>query len=350
VAQAIPQLARACCRGVILWRFCLQEHVTGMLAAGGGQSSSSLLACPQEHVRNMCILAHVDHGKTTCADNLVASNGIISRQSAGKIRYMDSRVDEQERQITMKSSAIALQWRRPRGEVSGDVYLVNLIDSPGHVDFASEVSTAARLADGALVVIDVVEGVAAQTRTVLRQAWRDRVRTCLLLNKVDRLIVELELSPMEAYQRLVKILEQVNAVNQMLLSEDIMAKDAEEKEAATTAQAQGTTEGIDLADASLDFDLVAEEAYTYSPERGNVAFGSASHGWAFTIASFAKLIAGKIGAKPENLQRVLWGEWFFNKKTRRAQPVIPLTRRLSRCLWSSCCSKCSPSMMRRTGH
>merc|ERR1719499_2800020 len=112
--------------------------------------------------------------------------------------------------------AIALQWRKPGEDATRPGYLVNLIDSPGHVDFTSEVSTAARLADGALVVIDVVEGVEAQTRTVLRQAWRDRVKTCLFLNKVDRLIVELELTPMEAYERLLKILEQVNAVNQQL--------------------------------------------------------------------------------------------------------------------------------------
>eukprot|EP00971_Amphidinium_carterae_P115045 2278748-Amphidinium_carterae.1 len=137
-----------------------------------------------EHIRNMCILAHVDHGKTTCADNLIASNGIISRQSAGKIRYMDSRSDEQERMITMKSSAIALRWNAPSTSSSERTsYLVNLIDSPGHVDFSSEVSTAARLADGALVVVDVVEGVLSQTRAVLRQAWRDQVKTCLVLNK-----------------------------------------------------------------------------------------------------------------------------------------------------------------------
>merc|ERR1719238_1101483 len=131
----------------------------------------------------------------------------------------------------MKSSSIALLWAQPRllaSEQPRLPFLINLIDSPGHVDFTSEVSTAARLADGALVVVDVVEGVAAQTRAVLRQAWRDRVKTCLLLNKIDRLIVELELTPIEAYQRLVRILEQVNAVNQQLLSEDIMARDAEE--------------------------------------------------------------------------------------------------------------------------
>mmetsp|Transcript_164298 Transcript_164298/g.522507 ORF Transcript_164298/g.522507 Transcript_164298/m.522507 type:complete len:918 (+) Transcript_164298:149-2902(+) len=276
------------------------------------------MAVSQDHIRNICILAHVDHGKTTCADNLVASNGFISRQSAGKIRYMDSRMDEQERQITMKSSSIALQWRNSTAEES-PTYIVNLIDSPGHVDFTSEVSMAARLADGALVVVDVVEGVAAQTRTVLRQAWRDRVRTCLLLNKVDRLIIELELTPLEAYERLLKILEQVNAVNQQLVCEEVMARDAEATMRQGAAESAAAGEGIDLAAPELQFDLAAEEAVTYSPERGNVAFGSASHGWAFCLDGFARLIAGKMGAKPANLQRVLWGEFSFNKKTKRAQ-------------------------------
>lgn len=267
--------------------------------------------CPPENVRNICILAHVDHGKTTCADNLVASNGIISRQSAGKIRYMDSRTDEQERQITMKSSAIGLKYVSQAQEA----HLINLIDSPGHVDFTSEVSTAARLADGALVVVDVVEGVAAQTRTVLRQAWRDRVKTCLFLNKIDRMIIELELTPMEAYLRLVRILEQVNAVNQQLISEEIMARDGEEgPEEATKGSGEA---GIDLtSDNMLEFDIELEEEWRYSPEKGNVAFGSASHGWAFRIDTFAKMIGTKLGAKPQNLQRVLWGDWAFNPKTK----------------------------------
>eukprot|EP00439_Symbiodinium_sp_Y106_P056846 s1872_g8.t1 len=137
-----------------------------------GREAESL-AWPQDNVRNICILAHVDHGKTTCADNLISTNGFISPQSAGKIR------------------SIALRWQG-----LSRTFLVNLIDSPGHVDFTSE--------DGALIVIDVVEGVEAQTRTVLRQAYRDRVKSCLFLNKVDRLIVELELPPMEIYQRLAR--------------------------------------------------------------------------------------------------------------------------------------------------
>ena len=128
-------------------------------------------------IRNICILAHVDHGKTTLADALVASNGLISQRLAGQLRYLDSRPDEQERGITMKSSAVTLGFNG---------HVINLIDSPGHVDFSSEVSTAVRLCDGSIVVIDVVEGVQPQTEVVLKQAWLEGIKPVLVLNKVDK--------------------------------------------------------------------------------------------------------------------------------------------------------------------
>lgn len=147
------------------------------------------------NIRNFCILAHVDHGKTTLADTLLASNGIISTRMSGKLRYMDSRADEQERGITMKSSAISLIHTTAESQQ----YLINLIDSPGHVDFSSEVSTAIRLCDGAAILIDVCEGICPQTHAVLRQASVENLKLILIFNKIDRLISELKMSPLEAY-------------------------------------------------------------------------------------------------------------------------------------------------------
>eukprot|EP01035_Chromulina_nebulosa_P018975 gene18975-24786_t len=111
-----------------------------------------------ENIRNFCILAHVDHGKTTLSDSLVCSNGVISPKLAGKARYLDSTEEEQRRGITMHSSAISLLFKlEDKANNTNEDYLINLVDSPGHIDFSSDVSTATRLCDGALIVVDVLE-------------------------------------------------------------------------------------------------------------------------------------------------------------------------------------------------
>jgi len=112
--------------------------------------------------------------------------------------------------------------------VGHEEYLINLIDSPGHVDFSSEVSTAVRLCDGAIVVVDVAEGVCPQTQTVLQQAWMEGIKPCLVLNKIDRLITELKYTPTEAYYHLQQVLEQVNAVTGALFTSEIMQAAADE--------------------------------------------------------------------------------------------------------------------------
>lgn len=136
-----------------------------------------------DSIRNVCVIAHVDHGKTTLTDCLLASNRIISSSLAGKLRYLDSREDEQEREITMKSSSVSLVVPQAEGTPDG---LLNLIDSPGHVDFSFEVSSGLKVCDNALLVVDVVEGVCSQTHKVLTAAIKEGLKVALLINKIDK--------------------------------------------------------------------------------------------------------------------------------------------------------------------
>ncbi|XP_077084107.1 elongation factor-like GTPase 1 isoform X2 [Siphateles boraxobius] len=262
-------------------------------------------------IRNLCILAHVDHGKTTLADCLVASNGIISSRLAGKLRYLDSREDEQIRGITMKSSAISLHCT-----TGGNDYLINLIDSPGHVDFSSEVSTAVRLCDGAIVVVDAVEGVCPQTQVVLRQAWLENIRPVLVINKIDRLIVELKLTSQEAYTHLQKILEQVNAVTGTLFTSKVLEERAEKN-----AEAQSSCTENDSGDQVYDWSAGLEETddsdLYFSPDRGNVVFASAIDGWGFRIHQFAEMYSQKMGIRFWVLLKTLWGDFYLNAKAKK---------------------------------
>lgn len=157
-----------------------------------------------KHIRNIGIVAHIDHGKTTLSDNLLAGAGIISEELAGRQLFMDSDAEEQARGITIDASNVSMVH-----EYEGQDYLINMIDTPGHVDFGGDVTRAMRAVDGAVVLVDAVEGTMPQTETVLRQALKEGVRPVLFINKVDRLINELKVDDMEMQIRLGKVIDKV---------------------------------------------------------------------------------------------------------------------------------------------
>jgi len=230
-------------------------------------------------IRSMSVIAHVDHGKSTLTDSLICKAGIISAKAAGDARFTDTRADEQERGVTIKSTGVSLYFEFDDEEQGKGTqpYLINLIDSPGHVDFSSEVTAALRITDGAMVVVDAIEGCAVQTETVLRQSLAERVRPCLFVNKVDRCILELQMEPEDMYSRFRKAIEDVNVVIATYM-DDMM----------------GDTQ--------------------VGPEKGTVAFGSGLHGWGFNVERFAKIYASKMGVDKEKMMKRLWGDSFFNAK------------------------------------
>nr|6U45_A Chain A, Elongation factor 2 [Candidatus Methanoperedens nitroreducens]6U45_B Chain B, Elongation factor 2 [Candidatus Methanoperedens nitroreducens] len=158
-----------------------------------------------EFIRNIGIVAHIDHGKTTLSDNLLAGAGMISKELAGEQLFMDFDEEEQKRGITIDSANVSMVH-----EYEGKEYLINLIDTPGHVDFGGDVTRAMRAVDGAVVVVDAVEGAMPQTETVLRQALRENVVPILFINKVDRLIMELKLTPQDMQIRLGAVIDKIN--------------------------------------------------------------------------------------------------------------------------------------------
>ncbi|GKZ23325.1 cytoplasmic GTPase/eEF2-like protein (ribosomal bioproteinsis) [Aspergillus brasiliensis] len=267
----------------------------------------------------------LDHGKTSLTDSLIATNGIISPKLAGKIRYLDSRPDEQLRGITMESSAISLffsMMRRPAPDAApvAKEYLINLIDSPGHIDFSSEVSTASRLCDGAVVLVDAVEGVCSQTVTVLRQTWVEQLKPILVINKIDRLVTELKMSPGEAYSHMSKLLEQVNAVIGSFyqgerMEEDLQWRERMEERANASAARSKKQEQDD--EPTAEYEEKDDEDLYFAPEKNNVIFCSAVDGWAFTIRQFAAIYERKLGIKRTVLEKVLWGDYYLDPKTKR---------------------------------
>lgn len=227
----------------------------------------------------------------------------------------------------MESSAISLYFsmlRRsaPEAEPEAKEYLINLIDSPGHIDFSSEVSTASRLCDGAVVLVDAVEGVCSQTVTVLRQTWTEQLKPLLVINKMDRLITELKMTPGEAYIHLNKLLEQVNAVLGSFFQGERMEEDLnwrermDERVSAATAAKESAVDQVNDA-GEIQFEEKDDEDIYFAPEKNNVIFSSAVDGWAFTCRQFASLYEKKLGIKRGVMEKVLWGSFYLDPKTRK---------------------------------
>src|SRR3989338_111468 len=159
-----------------------------------------------EQIRNICTSAHIDNGKTTFSDNLLLVAGMISEEVSGKACVLDFHEDEKERGITIDAANVSMVHKG----TDNKLYLINLIDTPGHVDFGGDVTRAMRAIDGSILLVDAVEGIMPQTETVIKQALRERVKPVLFINKADRLIKELKLTPDKMQERFIKVINDVN--------------------------------------------------------------------------------------------------------------------------------------------
>jgi len=198
-------------------------------------------------IRNVAIIAHVHHGKTTLTDSLLARAGLISKSVAGVALYTNFEAIEKDRLLTIKSANISLGFTYNNKE-----YILNLIDTPGHVDFGGHVTRSMRAVDGVVLVVDPVEGIMPQTETVLRQAMKEKAKPVLFVNKVDRLLTELRLTPEQTQERLLNLVNSVNTLIEKYVPKEF------------------------------------ENAWKVSVEDGSVAFGSASKKWAISVPIMKK--------------------------------------------------------------
>lgn len=240
-----------------------------------------------DQVRNIALCGHLHHGKTTFMDALVAQTHDVSQYYDGKtgkardeqLRYTDTHILERERGLSVKASPMSLVLQN----TSGKSHLLNILDTPGHVNFADEVAASMRLVDGVVLVVDVVEGVQTQTELIIKHAVLSGLPLVLLVNKMDRLILDLRLPPTDAYFKLKHVVEEVNTCIE------------------NTIPGKG-------------------QDFRVSPEKGNVAFSCGSMGWCFTLPSFAKMYAQSYPNAPfdiEEFSKRLWGDIFFNSSSRK---------------------------------
>ena len=242
---------------------------------------------------------------STLSDSLITNAGFIAADKAGKVCLTDTREDEKERGITIKSCSVSLHHKITDNvlarviknqDTNGPEFLMNLIDSPGHVDFSSEVTAALRVTDGAIVVVESVGGVSVQTETVVRQAIQENIDLVMMINKLDRSITELQLSPEDLYQRLYKIIQEMNTlISRFSANEDRYPSNY------------------------------------FDPVKGNVVFGAAYHGWAFSLYEFAEMYSSKSGGDWTKIMPKLWGEYYIDTNTKKwTQINDPNNKALSR--------------------
>jgi 116 kDa U5 small nuclear ribonucleoprotein component len=244
-----------------------------------------------EQIRNIAFAGHLHHGKTALMDMLVLETHDITdrlEKKTGKkrdeqLRYTDVHILERERGLSIKAAPMSLVLQSTQGKS----HLLNILDTPGHVNFVDEVASALRLVDGVVLVVDVVEGVQVNTEQIIKHAVLEGLPLTLVVNKMDRLILELKLPPTDAYFKLKHVIEEVNTVIE------------------NTLPGQG-------------------EKRRLSPEKGNVLFACSSMGWCFTLQSFAKMYAdsyppktkGTPGINAPEFARRLWGDIFYNPRKR----------------------------------
>lgn len=237
-----------------------------------------------EQIRNIAFAGHLHHGKTAMMDMLVMQTHDIDerlekrtgRKRDEQLRYTDVHVLERERGISIKAAPMSLVLQGTRGKSQ----LLNILDTPGHVNFVDEIAASFRLVDGVVLVVDVVEGVQINTEQIIKYAVLEDLPLTLIVNKMDRLILELKLPPTDAYFKLKHVIEEVNTVIE------------------NTLPGQG-------------------EKRRLSPEKGNVAFACSNMGWIFTLQSFAKMYSDSYPEVDTKAFAVrLWGDIFFNPKRR----------------------------------
>lgn len=231
-----------------------------------------------ELIRNVALIGHLHHGKTSFVDCLMEQTHLdIEKKESRDLRYTDTLLTEQERGLSIKAQPVTLVLP----DITGKSFLVNCMDSPGHVNFSDEVTASMRLSDGVVLFVDASEGVMMNTDTLLKHALQERMAVTVCINKIDRLILELKLPPNDAYYKLRHVIDEINSLIRTYSD--------------------------------------SEDTPIVSPVLGNVCFASSQYGFCFTLASFAKIYAEQYGDtfNYKTFATRLWGDMYFNQKTRK---------------------------------